>query len=76
MPLGAAGERPAGGVESVERRAAWKVDLPVVESGGVLATAGNLVLQGRSDGIVAAYRATDGKQLWQFDAGTGVVAPR
>ena len=24
---------------------------------------------------MAAYRATDGKQLWQFDAGTGIVAP-
>jgi len=59
----------------VEKRVAWKVDFPVVESGGVLATAGDLVMQGRSDGIVAAYRATDGKQLWQFDAGTGVVAP-
>jgi quinohemoprotein ethanol dehydrogenase len=34
-----------------------------------------LVFQGRSDGILAAYRATDGKQLWQFDAGTGIVAP-
>ena len=24
---------------------------------------------------LAAYRATDGKQLWQFDAGTGIIAP-
>ena len=59
----------------VARQAAWKVDLPVVESGGVLATAGNLVMQGRSDGILSAYRATDGKPLWQFDAGTGIMAP-
>ena len=47
----------------------------MVESGGVLATAGNLILQGRSDGIFCAYRATDGKKLWQFDAGTGIMAP-
>jgi quinohemoprotein ethanol dehydrogenase len=59
----------------IERRAAWKVDLPVVESGGVLATAGNLVFQGRGDGVFAAYRATDGRKLWQFDAGTGIMAP-
>ena len=26
-------------------------------------------------GILAAYRATDGKLLWQFDAGTGIMAP-
>src|SRR5262245_5796392 len=31
----------------VEQKEAWRADLPVVESGGVLATAGNLVFQGR-----------------------------
>jgi quinohemoprotein ethanol dehydrogenase len=60
----------------VEQREVWRVSLPlVVESGGVLATAGNLVFQGRSDGVFCAYRATDGKQLWEFDAGTGIMAP-
>ncbi len=61
--------------DPVRQRAAWHASYPVVEGGGVLATAGNLVLQGRGDGILAAYRATDGKQLWQFDAGTGIMAP-
>jgi len=59
----------------VEQREAWSVTLPVVESGGVLATGGNLVFQGRSDGMFCAYRATDGKRLWEFDAGTGIMAP-
>lgn len=59
----------------VEKRAAWSVPLPTVESGGVLATGGNLVLQGRADGVFVAYRATDGKKLWQVDAGTGIMAP-
>jgi PQQ-dependent dehydrogenase (methanol/ethanol family) len=59
----------------VEQREAWRVTFPVVESGGVLATAGNLVFQGRSDGILCAYRATDGKQLWEYNAGTGIMAP-
>jgi len=58
-----------------EQREAWRVTFPMVESGGVLATAGNLILQGRSDGVFCAYRATDGKKLWQFDAGTGIMAP-
>jgi quinohemoprotein ethanol dehydrogenase len=53
----------------------WSASYPVVEGGGVLATAGNIVFQGRADGILAAYRATDGQQLWQFDAGTGIEAP-
>jgi len=57
------------------QRAAWHAKYPAVVGGGVLATAGNLVFQGRADGILAAYRATDGKQLWSFDAGTGIMAP-
>ena len=61
--------------DPVARRAAWRAPYPVLEGGGVLTTAGNLVFQGRADGILAAYRATDGKQLWQFDAGTGIIAP-
>ena len=61
--------------DPVRQRPAWQVDHPVQESGGVLATAGNLVFQGRSDGMFIAYRATDGSRLWEFDAGTGIMAP-
>jgi quinohemoprotein ethanol dehydrogenase len=61
--------------DPVAQKAAWSAAYPAVEGGGVLATAGNLVFQGRADGILAAYRATDGQQLWQFDAGTGIGAP-
>ena len=59
----------------VTQKAAWHAPYPVAVGGGVLATAGNLVFQGRADGILAAYRATDGKQVWSFDAGTGIMAP-
>jgi len=59
----------------LEQREAWRADFPVVESGGVLATGGNLIFQGRSDGVLCAYRATDGKKLWEFEAGTGIMAP-
>jgi quinohemoprotein ethanol dehydrogenase len=59
----------------VEQRAAWHAPSPVLEGGGVLATAGNLVFHGRSDGILAAYRATDGTKLWEFAAATGIMAP-
>ena len=61
--------------DPVKQQAAWRVSYPSLVGGGVLATAGNLVFQGRADGILAAYRATDGKPLWQFDAGTGIIAP-
>lgn len=59
----------------VERRAAWRVAHPVSQSGGVLAMAGNLVVQGRPDGMLAAYRASGGTELWEFDSGTGIMAP-
>ncbi len=71
--------RPATGElvawDPVQQKAAWTAKYPVTEGAGVLATGGNLVFQGRSDGIFAAYRATDGKQLWSFDAGTGIIGP-
>jgi PQQ-dependent dehydrogenase (methanol/ethanol family) len=57
------------------QKEAWHARYPVAVGGGVLATAGNLVFQGRADGLLAAYRANDGKQVWSFDAGTGIMAP-
>lgn len=61
--------------DPVAKKAAWHAASPVLETGGVLATGGNLVFQGRADGMLVAYRATDGKQLWSFDTGTGIIAP-
>ncbi len=61
--------------DPVQQKEAWSAKYPVAEGGGVLATGGNLVIQGRADGVLAAYRATDGKQLWTYDAGTGIMAP-
>jgi quinohemoprotein ethanol dehydrogenase len=61
--------------DPVAQKPVWRIKLPVVDGAGVLATAGNLIFQGRSDGIFGAYRATDGKQVWSFDAGTGIMAP-
>jgi quinohemoprotein ethanol dehydrogenase len=60
--------------DPVRQEQAWSARYPVVEGGGALATSGNLVFQGRADGIFAAYRATDGKALWAFDTGTGIMA--
>jgi len=57
------------------QREAWHVDLPDPGSGGTLSTAGNLVLQGRADGKLRAYRATDGKLVWEYDTGIGIMAP-
>jgi quinohemoprotein ethanol dehydrogenase len=61
--------------DPVAQREVWHVDQPDPGSGGTLSTAGNLVFQGRADGKLRAYRATDGKVLWEFDAGIGIMAP-
>src|ERR1700693_4827458 len=46
--------------DPVAQKAVWRAKYPVLDGGGVLATGGNLVFQGRADGIFAAFRATDG----------------
>jgi quinohemoprotein ethanol dehydrogenase len=60
--------------DPVAHREVWRADQPFPRSGGTLSTAGNLVFQGRGDGKFVAYRATDGKQLWEFDTGVGIMA--
>ena len=44
----------------------WRVPYPMRGSGGVLATAGNLVFQGTVGGTFAAYRADTGEKLWEL----------
>jgi quinohemoprotein ethanol dehydrogenase len=53
----------------------WKVQHDVIWNGGALSTAGGLVFQGGGDGFVSAYDAADGRQVWRFDAGLGIIAP-
>jgi alcohol dehydrogenase (cytochrome c) len=43
--------------------------------GGALATAGNLVFVGQLDGTLYAYDARTLKEVWSFNAGTGINAP-
>jgi quinohemoprotein ethanol dehydrogenase len=40
-----------------------------------MTTAGNLVFQGRVDGLLVAYRADTGEELWRYDLGLGILAP-
>jgi quinohemoprotein ethanol dehydrogenase len=57
--------------DPVAKHEKWRVDGP---SGGMLATAGGLVLGGKGN-VLAAYAADDGRQLWTSqDAHTGIVA--
>jgi alcohol dehydrogenase (cytochrome c) len=54
---------------------AWKVDTDQPLMGGVLATAGDLVMTGEGNGWFRVYNAANGQKLWQFQCGAGVNAP-
>jgi quinohemoprotein ethanol dehydrogenase len=60
--------------DPVQQKERWKVPRKTIWNGGTLTTAGNLVFQGAADGMFTAYDATDGKQLWQFNAGLGIIS--
>jgi quinohemoprotein ethanol dehydrogenase len=73
-------KQPGGGRGSlvawdpVAQKEAWRVDHPFIWNGGTLATGGGLVFQGTADGSFNAYSAQDGKELWRFNAGLGIIA--
>jgi len=60
--------------DPVKQEERWRVPFKQVANGGTLATAGNLVFQGNSSGYFAAYRADDGKKLWETPVGTTIIA--
>jgi alcohol dehydrogenase (cytochrome c)/quinohemoprotein ethanol dehydrogenase len=60
--------------DPVAQKARWTVNYPAANNGGVLATAGGLVLQGDAGGHFNVYSATDGKKLWSMPVQTGVMA--
>jgi PQQ-dependent dehydrogenase (methanol/ethanol family) len=41
---------------------------------GTLATAGGLVVTGTSNGYVKIFDAKDGKELWKFQTGSGIIS--
>ena len=73
------GEKPPAGaliaLSPVTQKPVWRVDYPTYLNGGVLATGGDLVFQGTVDGMLRAFSATGGKQLWSFDARAPMMAP-
>jgi quinohemoprotein ethanol dehydrogenase len=58
----------------VTQTEAWRVPYPHPGSGGVLATAGNLLIQGTIEKTLAIYAATDGRKLWEMNIDQAPVA--
>ena len=59
--------------DPVAQKEVWRAPHGGAWNGGVLSTAGGLVFQGLADGTFRAYDASNGKQLWQFEAQTTVL---
>src|SRR6478735_3467050 len=72
------GEESFGNVTALNYntgKIAWQVKTPEPMIGGVLVTSGGLVFTGEANGWFKAYDDSNGKVLWQFQAGAGVNAP-
>jgi len=61
--------------DPVKQEPRWTIWRKYSWNGGTLSTAGGLVLQGTAEGWLHAYDARDGKELWKFNAGLGIIAP-
>jgi quinohemoprotein ethanol dehydrogenase len=61
--------------DPILHEARWVVGLSGYWNGGTLTTAGNLVFQGRSDGVFVAYDAQHGDVVWSLAAGAPITAP-
>ena len=61
--------------DPVTQKEVWREQYQRPWSGGLLSTAGDLVLQGTSDGRFIAFDAASGEILWSVDTGQGIIAP-
>lgn len=61
--------------DPVAQKARFRVDHRGPWNGGLLATGGDLVFQGLANGEFHAYDATNGQDLFRFNAQSGVIAP-
>jgi glucose dehydrogenase len=60
--------------DPVAGKARWTVIRERADNGGVLVTAGDLVFQGDTDGVIQAHDARDGKRLWSVWTGSSIQA--
>jgi quinohemoprotein ethanol dehydrogenase len=61
--------------DPVKQEEVWTIPQKMTPNAGTLTTAGNLVFQGRADGNLLAYDASNGRVLWTYDLGLGIAAP-
>jgi quinohemoprotein ethanol dehydrogenase len=60
--------------DPVAQKPRWKHQFDTLWNGGTATSAGNVVFMGAADGYFYAFDATNGQQLWRFNAGLGIIA--
>jgi len=60
--------------DPVQQKEVWRANYLGPWNGGILTSAGNLVVQGNAAGDIGAYRASSGEKLWSMFAQTPVMA--
>jgi len=60
--------------DPVNQREVWRHTHRTGFNGGTLSTGDDLLFEGAADGRFVAYRASDGKVLWESPVGTGAMA--
>ncbi len=61
-------------IEPLSGKIVWTAKEKLPLWSGTLTTKGGLVFTGTSDGYVKAFDAKNGKELWKFQTGSGVVS--
>lgn len=61
--------------DPVKQEARWTADLGGPANGGILTTKSGLVFQGTKMGLMRAYDAATGSQLWQMALNSGIASP-
>jgi quinohemoprotein ethanol dehydrogenase len=60
--------------DPVAQKEVWRSDHVGPWNGGIVTTAGNLVIQGDATGHLNAYRADTGEKLWSIDVQSPIMA--
>jgi len=60
--------------DPVAQKEVWRSEHVGPWNGGIVATAGNLVIQGDATGHLNAYRADTGEKLWSIDVQSPIMA--
>ncbi|MDG2003490.1 MAG: PQQ-dependent dehydrogenase, methanol/ethanol family [Novosphingobium sp.] len=60
--------------DPLAKKEVWRVERSKLGNGGTLATAGNLVLHGTTDGRFEAFDAGKGKPLWSYNTHSSIIA--